>query len=1021
MFEKDLYALIRGLRNHKGNEREYIQESLKECRKEIRAPDMDQKATALLKLIYLEMFGHDMSWASFNVLEVMSSQKYHQKRIGYLGAVQSFRPDTEVLMLAENLLKKDLTTSDKNVIILPLVTIPHVISPPMANSLLTDLLPRLTHSSPAIRKKTIVTLYRLALVYPETLRPAWPRIKDRLQDENEDSSVTAAIINVVCELGWRRPQDFLPLAPRLFELLVQGSNNWMAIKIIKLFAALTPLEPRLIRKLLPPLTQLIETTPAMSLLYECINGIIQGGILETAAGTTEGDSIARLCVNKLRGMLVVEGDPNLKYVALLAFTKIVSSHPELVALHQDVIVECIDDPDISIRTRALELVTGMVDPNNLMSIVECLLRQLREASPESAAHDLENDRSLHGGVVPSGDDDDEEAAESLSKKQKRSNEAPPLPEDYRISVIERILEMCSRDTYGNISDFEWYIGVLIDLVRHCPSKSPDDDDISSNRVAHTIGSELRNVAVRVKSVRPEAVAAAQSLVLIERRQDLFPASGVSALAVLESAAWIAGEYPDLLPDPQALLTSLTHSSSAQLPAVVLTIYVQAVPKVFVRLTSSQDRSWTDSRKSQTALLMARIIHFLEPLVQHPNLEVQERAVEYLEVMRVASEAVSAHATERDDGFADAPLLLTQALPSLFMGMELNPVAAGALAKVPLTEGLDLDTPINDDLQTLLRQADYDDEAFADDDEVTKFYFERPSAVPIQLTAAADLLEQKDSRTSSYQEDRILDAKAIAAKKAERASRYRDDPFYIDSEKTSGTSTPLHNILKNSNGEELDIDSIPIMDLQIDGRETAAEQDRSKKLKSSRKSRKRVEIAAEETIGDGDDAVTSTLPAARPTLANKAKKSLLEVDSSGLSRLSLSEQADSNGSSKLDIERRQAEEEEMARAIAEVERVRLEMQRAQERIEAKHIPEEGTLVTRKKKKKKKQRVATPEGQAEPAAEGEQEEGTTIKKKKKKKTKEAGGEGAKEAPPDEDNDGTVAAKPKKKKKRQAKYAE
>lgn len=212
-----------------------------------------------------------------------------------------------------------------------------------------------------------------------------------------------------------------------------------------------------------------------------------------------------------------------------------------------------------------------------------------------------------------------------------------------------------------------------------------------------------------------------------------------------------------------------------------------------------------------------------------------------------------------------------------------------------------------------------------------------------------------------------------------------------------------------------------MDLQIDGRETAAEQDRSKKLKSTRKSRKRVEIAAEETIGDDDDddAVASMPPVARPTLANKAKKSLLEVDSSGLSRLSLSEQADSNGSSKLDIERRQAEEEEMARAIAEVERVRLEMQRAQERIEAKHIPEEGTLVTRKKKKKP--RVATPEGQAEPVPEGEQEEGATIKKKKKKKTKEAGGEEAKAAPTNEDNDEVVAAKPKKKKKRQAEYAE
>lgn len=67
---------------------------------------IDLKASALLKLIYLEMFGHDMSWASFHVLEVMSSGKYLQKRVGYLGAVQSFRPDTEVLMLATNLLKK---------------------------------------------------------------------------------------------------------------------------------------------------------------------------------------------------------------------------------------------------------------------------------------------------------------------------------------------------------------------------------------------------------------------------------------------------------------------------------------------------------------------------------------------------------------------------------------------------------------------------------------------------------------------------------------------------------------------------------------------------------------------------------------------------------------------------------------------------------------------------------------------------------------------------------------------------
>lgn len=121
-FEKSLYDLIRGLRNHKGVEEDYIQDSLRECKTEIKTQDMgkqlhpersfgclrapDKKATALLKLIYLEMFGYDMSWASFHVLEVMSSTKYLQKRSGYLAAVQSFRPDTEVLMMATNLLKK---------------------------------------------------------------------------------------------------------------------------------------------------------------------------------------------------------------------------------------------------------------------------------------------------------------------------------------------------------------------------------------------------------------------------------------------------------------------------------------------------------------------------------------------------------------------------------------------------------------------------------------------------------------------------------------------------------------------------------------------------------------------------------------------------------------------------------------------------------------------------------------------------------------------------------------------------
>ena len=63
---------------------------------------------------------------------------------------------------------------------LPIATLPHVITPSLALSTLADLLPRMNHSNADVRKKTIVTLYRFALVYPEALRAAWPKIKDRL-------------------------------------------------------------------------------------------------------------------------------------------------------------------------------------------------------------------------------------------------------------------------------------------------------------------------------------------------------------------------------------------------------------------------------------------------------------------------------------------------------------------------------------------------------------------------------------------------------------------------------------------------------------------------------------------------------------------------------------------------------------------------------------------------------------------------------------------------------------------------
>ncbi|KAJ5035407.1 uncharacterized protein L3040_007876 [Drepanopeziza brunnea f. sp. 'multigermtubi'] len=1007
MFEKSLYDLIRGLRNHKGNEKEYIQNSLKECRAEIRGQDMDLKATALLKLVYLEMFGHDMSWASFHVLEVMSSAKYLQKRVGYLGAVQSFRPDTEVLMLATNLLKKDLTSTAVVTMSLPIITLPHIITPSLALSVLSDLLPRLTHSHPTVRKKTIVTLYRLALVYPETLRPAWPKIKERLMDEGEDPSVTAAIVNVVCELGWRRPQDFLPLAPRLFELLVDSGNNWMAIKLIKLFAILTPLEPRLVKKLLPPLTTLIRTTPAMSLLYECINGIIQGGILESSDDSAGGDEIATLCVSKLRGMIQIEDDANLKYVALLAFNRIVITHPFLVAQQEDVIMECIDSADISIRLRALDLVVGMVNSDNLMSIVGRLMRQLKNSRSPTADE-------LHPRAVPiePAADSDDESPEAAAENKNGVPDAPLLPDDYKIDVITRILEMCSSKNYGNLVDFDWYIDILIQLVRSAPvpSSNLSDDDIDfggkfTADVSERIGDELRTVAVKVKAIRMQATRAAESIIISTFND---PSSSLSSgSGVLRPITWVCGEYASLLASPDDTLTALLQLTKGSTAAEGLVIYLQALPKIFSLISGDDQTPWTPERKTMVSLLMARIIHALEPLAMHPDLEVQERAVEFSELLKLAAEASSGQVASSEYEPQDAPLLLTQAIPSLFTGVELNSVAVGAQKNVPIPSALDLDQPINPNLSNLLRAVESAvfDESSSDEFEV--YYHQAPpqtQASKQENEPAISRLTGIDEPVHSYQqggEESYLDPDIVARRRAERLERNKDDPFYIPpSDDKSGRSTPLHNILRGHSGPDLDIDAIPIMQLDL-GKPNIGSGQRSPVKSVAPKPRQRIQVAADETLTTSgtspprnDESENSLEGPQRPKA--KGKQSLLQVDSSHIGSFSL----EGDDSGPVDYERQQKEEAEMLKAMQEVEKLRLEMQRANERIQA-ASGVEGTVVKKKKKKKVKAPEAALEGEAS----------ITVVKKKNK---------VKKAEPDDDGNGggaatTDVAKPKKKKKK------
>ncbi|KAK9479542.1 adaptin N terminal region-domain-containing protein [Lipomyces japonicus] len=852
LFKKSLHDVIRGIRSCKDPETtdKYIREAISECRQECLSQDMDVKTMAVIKLAYLQMLGHDMSWASFHVLEVMSSAKFAQKRIGYLAAMQSFGQDTDVLMLTTNLLKKDLASRNHLDVALAISGISNIVSPSLARDLAEDLIKMMNHSKPYVRKKAVLVMYKIFLQFPEALRSSFPRLREKLEDP--EITVVSATVNVICELAKKHPKNYLPLAPQLFNILTTSSNNWMLIKIIKLFASLAPIEPRLKAKIIPPITNIIQTTTAMSLLYECINCIVSGGML-----SKDDDQLAIMCVNKLR-VFFEESDQNLKFVGLLAYTKIVVIHPLLVAQHADVIMDCMDDQDISIRQRAVELAVYLVNPDTLFDVVKRLMLQLIPQSRDQV-----------------------------------------LPERYRIEVIRRILDMCSNNTYANVSNFEWYVAVLVDLVKISEGLK---------EVGAEIGIELQNVAVRVRSIREYAVASSARLVL---DRDVL----LKNAKVLKYAAWIVGEYAVYLDNHDAILDGLLRLEPRTVESDTEAVCIQAIPKVYSVYAGSERIPWTNTRSHEIFQLTERIVLFLEKYSTHMDIEVQERSVEFLELFRLIVMAIRERPD--DDNDLSAPPLITQVLPNMFNAWELNPVSTKAQKRIPIPAGLDLDEEFN---QPVIYSESEDEDEIALREQLLMQQQQLSSHAVNSAQPDVSRKSVASANNASSEEEELKEKR-----KRERRVRQADDPYYIlESEKIvrnkkstadSESDSELESRDRPMKDEELDIDSIPIMKLEIASLDVPPK--KSSKSKKRRAKVVPVEIIKEETFGDEGEVEVdneSDLESRRQTVlrgsttqarSSLQKKGILRVDARGLEGYDL-EDADADELGKQEVEKFKAE-------------------------------------------------------------------------------------------------------------------
>ncbi|KAF6092233.1 adaptor related protein complex 3 subunit delta 1 [Phyllostomus discolor] len=617
MFDKNLQDLVRGIRNHKEDEAKYISQCIDEIKQELKQDNIAVKANAVCKLTYLQMLGYDISWAAFNIIEVMSASKFTFKRIGYLAASQCFHEGTDVIMLTTNQIRKDLSSPSQYDTGVALTGLSCFVTPDLARDLANDIMTLMSHTKPYIRKKAVLIMYKVFLKYPESLRPAFPRLKEKLEDP--DPGVQSAAVNVICELARRNPKNYLSLAPLFFKLMTSSTNNWVLIKIIKLFGALTPLEPRLGKKLIEPLTNLIHSTSAMSLLYECVNTVI-AVLISLSSGMPNHSASIQLCVQKLR-ILIEDSDQNLKYLGLLAMSKILRTHPKSVQAHKDLVLQCLDDKDESIRLRALDLLYGMVSKKNLMEIVKKLMTHVDKAEGTT----------------------------------------------YRDELLTKIIDICSQSNYQHITNFEWYISILVELTR-----------LEGTRHGHLIAAQMLDVAIRVKAIRRFAVS--QMSVLLDSAHLVASSTQRNGICeVLYAAAWICGEFSEHLQEPHQTLEAMLRPKVTTLPGHIQAVYVQNVVKLYASILQQKERdSDTEAAQELTRFMVERLPQF----VQSADLEVQERASCILQLVKHIQKLQA----------KEVPV--AEEVSALFAG-ELNPVAPKAQKKVPVPEGLDLDAWINE--------------------------------------------------------------------------------------------------------------------------------------------------------------------------------------------------------------------------------------------------------------------------------------------------------------------------------------
>ncbi|KAM9541467.1 AP-2 complex subunit alpha-2 isoform 1-T1 [Salvelinus alpinus] len=597
---RGLAVFISDIRNCKSKEAEIkrINKELANIRSKFKgdkALDGYSKKKYVCKLLFIFLLGHDIDFGHMEAVNLLSSNKYTEKQIGYLFISVLVNSNSELIRLINNAIKNDLSSRNPTFMCLALHCIANVGSREMAEAFAGEI-PRILvagDTMDSVKQSAALCLLRLYKASPDlVLMGEWTSRVVHLLNDQHMGVVTAAISLITC-LSSKNPDEFktcVSLAvSRLSRIVSSASTDlqdytyyfvpapWLSCKLLRLLQCYPPPEDGAVKGRLvecletilnkaqePPKSKKVQHSNAKNaILFEAISLIIHYD--------SEPNLLVRAC-NQL-GQFLQHRETNLRYLALESMCTLASSEfsHEAVKTHIETVINALKtERDVSVRQRAADLLYAMCDRSNAKQIVAEMLSYL-----ETADYSIREEMVLKVAI---------------------------LAEKYAV-------------------DYSWYVDTILNLIR-----------IAGDYVSEEVWYRVIQIVINRDDVQGYAAKT-----VFEALQA--PACHENMVKV---GGYILGEFGNLIAgDPRSsplvqfnLLHSKFHLCSVPTRALLLSAYIK-----FINLFPETKATIQEVLRSDSQ-------------IRNSDVELQQRAVEYLKLSSIASTDVLATVLEEMPPFPE---------------------------------------------------------------------------------------------------------------------------------------------------------------------------------------------------------------------------------------------------------------------------------------------------------------------------------------------------------------------------------